>query len=456
MPIRRIQQDSSKVPRLTARPEIVALAVVLSLALGALLFFFSGTRVVAVQATRGKATEAVYATGTVEAENRMILKAKTSGRVAELFVREGDRVAKNTLLARIDAPEVHAELKRGKAALTAAAAAAAADSPQVAALKSEAATIQAELAQARSEHERMKKLFQEDAISKSELDRSTAHVRALQGTLSANLAQQRAMRTNLRANATGSAAQVEILQSRAADAEIRAPIDGIVLTRSIDVGHDVMPGQALFTFGSPVLIVDAMVDEADVGRIRTTKRPVRVEPEGALPTPEQTLGGAGQDPPSTAAVRFYAFRDEVFHGEVAEILADADRDRKTFHLKVRLLAPPEGLRSGMSAEMNIITRERQNVVVVPTEAESGGFVWVIDGSKAMRREVEVGVRDLSKVEVVSGINEGDVVVVEGHDKLEDGARVRVTYRPEPPRAQVRSRPEVPDGRGKQQVARRVN
>lgn len=439
------------------RPQVVAFAVLVSVAIALALFYFSSPRVVAVQAMRGKATEAVYATGTVEAENRMLLKAKTNGRVAELFVREGDRVVKGTVLARIDSPEATAELKRGKAALTAAAAAAAADSPQVAALKSEASSIQAELTQARTEHERLKKLFQEDAISKSELDRSAARVHALRGTLSANLAQQRATRTNLRANATGSAAQVEILASRAADAEIRAPIDGIVLTRSIDVGHDVIPGQALFTFGSPVLIVDAMVDESDVGRIRTMKRPIRIDSEGGLRTPEQDPGGGGTDPPSTAAVRFYAFRDEIFHGDVAEVLADADRDRKTFHVKVRLLAPPEGLRSGMSSEMNIITRERKNVVLIPTEAESGGFVWVVEDGRAMRREVEVGVRDLSKVEIVSGINEGDVVIVDGQEKLTDGSRVRVNWRPEPARAPLRSR-STPEARsvGKQQVARRSN
>lgn len=358
---------------------------------------------------RGKAVDAVYATGTVEADDRVHVKAKTSGSIAEILVKEGQAVKKGDLLARIDNPVVTFDLKRGQADLSAAAAQAGGNAPQIAALRAQADAIKADLATARADLGRTEALVKGGSIAEADLDRARARVTQLEGQLAANEAQQRALRIDLDANAQRQAAAVQSLASRVSDTEVRSPLDGVVLAKSIEIGEVVAINQTLFKVGDTrKLILEVSVDEADVARVHD---------------------GAGGKPASPAAVSLYAFPKEVFRGHVFDVLPDANRDRKAFLVKVRLDAPPAGLRSGMSAEVNIIAREEAGVLLAPSEAEADGSVWVVKGGRAHKQPVTIGIRDLLRVQVQSGLAEGDEVVVEGQDKLTEGARVKATLRP---------------------------
>lgn len=382
--------------------------------------------VVAMPVVRGVAIDAVYATGTVEAEDRAQIKAKTSGSLAEIFVKEGDRVKKGDLLARIDSPALAFDLKRGKVDLNAAAAQGGSSAPQLAALRAQAAGISADLGVARRDAARLEQLLATDAIAAVEVDRAKARVAQLEATLAANEAQQKALRIDLSANAARQAAQVQTLESRLADTEVRAPLDGVVLTKQVELGEVVTVNQTLFKVGDTSrLVLEVSVDEADVARVH--------EP-------------AGERPGSTVAVSLYAFPKEVFPGKVFEILPDANRERKSFLAKVRLDSPPEGLRSGMSGEVNVVVGRKEGVLLAPSEAEADGFVWLVDGRRVKKQPVKAGVRDLLRVEILDGLAEGALVVIEGQDKLQDGARVTVTRR-EPDRLQP-----VPEANGATQTS----
>lgn len=362
--------------------------------------------VVATPVVRGAAIDAVYATGTVEAEDRVQIKAKTSGSLAEILVKEGDRVKKGDLLARVDNPQLTFELKRGKVDLGAASAQGGKVAPQLEALKAQAKAIDADLSMARQDAERLSKLGESGAVAQADIDRSKARVAQLEATLSANEAQQRALRIDLSANTARQAAQVQTLESRLADAEVRAPMDGVVLTRQVELGEVVTVNQTLFKIGDTTrLVLEVSVDEADIARVH-----------------EPADGGSV----SRVAVSLYAFPKQVFPGAVFEILPDANRERKAFLVKVRLDAPPPGLRSGMSGEVNILVGRKEGVLLAPSESEAEGSVWLVDGGRAKKQAVKVGIRDLLRVELVEGAGEGALVVIEGQDKLTDGARVTVT------------------------------
>ncbi len=367
--------------------------------------------VTASPAARGKAIDAVYATGTVEAEERVSVKAKTSGSLAEVLVKEGDAVKKGDLLARIDNPVVTFDLKRGKADLSAASAQASKNAPQIEALRGQAKAISADLEQARLELGRVERLLQQNAVAQAEVDRAAARVRQLEGQISANEAQQRAARIDLDANAARQAAQVQSLASRVSDTEVRAPLDGIVLAKGIELGEVVAINQTLFKVGDTrSLVLEVSVDEADVSKVHD--------------------GHSDKQPASIAAVSLYAFPKQVFRGKVFDVFPDANRDRKAFLAKVRLDAPPEGMRSGMSAEVNIIAAEKEGALLIPSEAEADGAVWLVQGDRVTRRKVSIGIRDLLRLEVLEGLGEGDLVIVEGQDKVQEGKRVTVTVRPQ--------------------------
>ena len=358
---------------------------------------------------KGKAIDAIYATGTVEAEERVQVKAKTGGSVAEIFVTEGSIVKRGDLLARIDNPAVTFDLKRGKSDLNAASAQASSNAPQIDALKAQSRAIDAELSAANSDLARTKSLVESGSLASTELERINAKVLQLQAQMAANEAQRRALRIDLNAGAARASANVETLQARVSDTEIRAPLDGVVLTKTVELGEVVAVNQTLFKVGNTKsLVLEVSVDEADVGRVKD--------------------GEKG----SIAAVSLYAFSRQIFSGKVFEILPDADRVRKSFLAKIRLDKPPEGLRSGMSAEVNIVADEHEGVLLLPSEADLGGAVYRVEGGRAHRIPVTMGIRDLLRIEALGGVAEGDLLVVEGQDNIADGKRVDPTVKkPDP-------------------------
>lgn len=395
-------------PRRNVGYVVVAVAA-LGLASGATFKRFQPLPVVVTPVVRGKAVDAVYATGTVEAYDRVSVKAKANGSIAALLVKEGQAVKKGDLLARIDNPMVTFDLKRGQADLSAAAAQAGENAPQIAALRAQADAIGADLATVRADLARTESLVKSGSVAQAEVDRARSHVLQLEGQLAANQAQQRALRIDLNANAARQAAAVQSLGTRVSDTEVRSPLDGVVLAKSIEIGEVVALNQTLFKVGDTRdLILEVSVDEADVARVHD---------------------GSGAITPSTAAVSLYAFPREVFRGRVFEVFPDANRERKAFLVKVRLDKPPVGLRSGMSAEVNVIAREEDAVLLAPSEAEAEGSVWTVANGRAHRLPITVGIRDLLRLQILSGLAEGDSVIVEGQDKVTEGARVIATVRP---------------------------
>jgi RND family efflux transporter MFP subunit len=197
------------------------------------------------------------------------------------------------------------------------------------------------------------------------------------------------------------------LKERVSALQVRAPSDGVVLTRHVQRGELVSVGAPMFVVADTSnLNLQLWVDEADVARVSP---------------------GEHGSPGSKALVSLSAFPGPVFEGRVIEVLPDADRSKKAFLTKVRLDAPPRGLRSGMTAEVNIIVESMEGLLA-PSVAESNQSVWVAEQGRAVRRPVITGIRDPLNVQVASGLRAGDLVVVEGQADLTEGARLDVTFR----------------------------
>jgi HlyD family secretion protein len=231
----------------------------------------------------------------------------------------------------------------------------------------------------------------------------------LSANLAALLAEQSSAEIDLKSNTRRQAVQVKSLSARAKDTEVLAPLDGVVLSRRVELGEVVSLNQDLFTVGDVSrLILEVSVDEADVGRVHDGRDGLAA---------------------SLAAVSLYAFGSQVFSAKVFEVLPDANRERKAFLAKLVLDEPPRGLRSGMSAEVNIIASEKLNVLLGPSAGVQSGKAWVVRNNRAEQVEVQTGVRDLLRTEITAGMAEGEAVVIEGMDGLKPGARVQVTELP---------------------------
>ncbi len=359
--------------------------------------------VTTTQVVRGTAVDAVYATGTVEAQDRVLVKAKVAGAV-KLEVREGSVVKKGALLATIDSPTLRFDLQRGKADLWAASQQAGTTGPQQETLAAQAKVIEAQLKTATDDRDRLATLVGSGAATRADLDKAENAIAGLNAQLAANAAQRKSLSIDLSARAQGSSATVDSLAARLADAEVRSPLDGVVLSRSVEQGEYLILNAPIVKIGDvSTLILECSIDEADIGKVRLGEK---------------------------AAISLYAFPAKIWRGEVFEILPDADRTKKTFLTKVKLLELPEGLRSGMSAEINLVAEERPGTLLAPADAiDAGGNVWVVRAGRVQRVAVKTGVRDMLRVEIVSGLAEGDEIVVGGGEGLAEGARVLPTLKP---------------------------
>ncbi len=175
-------------------------------------------------------------------------------------------------------------------------------------------------------------------------------------------------------------------------------MDGVVLRRDGEIGEIAEAGQILFRVGVPKpLHVVAEVNEEDVPGV-----------------------AVGQ----TVLFRTETFPDRRLEGKVSEITPMGDVTAKTFRVKMAL-PDDTPLQPGMSVEANIISREKPDALLIPADALRGNAVFVVQDSRAVRREVSVGIRGTRTVEILSGLSEGERVVTPAATDLKDGARIRV-------------------------------
>lgn len=195
---------------------------------------------------------------------------------------------------------------------------------------------------------------------------------------------------------------IAVQLERIANYTILAPMDGVVLRRDGEIGEIAEAGQILFRVGVPrPLQVVAEVNEEDIPRVK--------------------LG-------QVVLFRTDAFPDRRLEGKISEITPMGDVTAKTFRIKAALPADTP-LKPGMSVEANIVTREKANALLVPTDAVQDNAVFVIDGNRARKRLVKADIRGTRAIEIVEGLKEGERVASPAPAGLRDGARLRIVTPP---------------------------
>ena len=325
---------------------IIAALVAAGLAGGAVWYVLAPTEVAVATPKRGDAADVVYATGVVEPRTWAKVTPLVRERIVELCNCEGEEVAADTVIARLDAREAQATL----------------------------AELEARMRLAREDMERLSVLVERNVASRQALDRAQSEV------------------AQLEASVAGQTARLESYV-------LRAPMDGVVLRQDGEVGEIAEPGDVLFWVGRPQpLLVVANVNEEDVPAVEPRQR---------------TL------------LRGDAFPDHTLEGTVDSVTPKGDPVTKTYRVRVALPADTP-LLIGMTVNVNIVTRVSENALLVPAASVNGNHVFVVDGrGRAQRRQIEAGIRGITDVEILGGLDEDARVVTPFPEGLSDGARVRV-------------------------------
>lgn len=238
------------------------------------------------------------------------------------------------------------------------------------------AEAEAALVEIRTQYERSKELIESNAISRSVLDQQAAQVNAAE-------------------------ARVAAARAVLADHTLRAPFAGRVGLRRVSVGSLVTPGTVITTLDH---IREMNLDFA---------------------VPESYLAAIAKG--QSVAARSVAFPGEVFQGVVDSIDARVDPVTRTVTVRARLANPDGRLRPGMFMTVLLEKNPREALVVPEIALVPEGdskFVFVTDGDSVLRREVEVGTRLPGLVEIVSGLEAGEEIVVEGTQSLRHGSTIR--------------------------------
>lgn len=233
---------------------------------------------------------------------------------------------------------------------------------------------------ARSNFERTQQLVAQQFLSPAELDRTRIEWQAAQAAMK-------------RAEATRNYSQLV------------APADGVVLRRDGERGQFIPAGQTVYTLACCApLRVSAEVDEEDIARVQV-----------GMPV----------------VMRGDALPGRVYDGTVAEITPKGDPVARSYRVRIRFqdaeamdVLGKTGVRSGMTMDANLIVGRHEGALLVPTRALRGLQVWVLADGRARPRELTLGVKGSDRTEVLTGLAEGERVIVSPTDKLRDGGPAR--------------------------------
>ncbi|HKY33094.1 MAG TPA: efflux RND transporter periplasmic adaptor subunit [Candidatus Polarisedimenticolia bacterium] len=338
--------------------------------------------------TRENLARVVLATGKIEPLTKVELKSRASGVVERLVVDVADLVEPGQVVAELDKSILEARVREARGSFEAARA------------ELEKAEIEAEPTEfeyARKDLERTKELFAQQLVSNADMDESEKNFRLSSSRHQAARSRLAVARAQLiRAQAELDRAEEELRNSR-----IVSPVAGIVLSRDVEVGNAVASVVSAASGGTQIMTI------ADVSRMHVTGE-----------VPESDVGRIEVGMPARIGVE--SFRDQTFSGRVSRIAPlGRERDNITsFQVEVIIENDTRLLRTGMTANAEIILEEHEGTLVIPEAAivygESGETsVEVPDPESETGRKkvaIKTGISNGVRTEVLEGLSEKDLVV----------------------------------------------
>ncbi|MGD2294650.1 MAG: efflux RND transporter periplasmic adaptor subunit [Candidatus Aminicenantes bacterium] len=325
---------------------------------------FGAAPVKVYEAKRQKVSEKLFYTGQIEAWKEISITPEIGGKIAAIYVEEGDRVQEGQLLAELDTRAIRLQLDQAKAGV---------------------AVAEANYKDAKRNMDRMERLSEEKAVSEQQYEKIKLAFEAAEAQL-----QQAKAALNLANH------QLEV-------ALMKAPFSGVIAAKSVEVGDVINP-----LMGGP-----GVLTLVDFYRIKV-----------AIDVSHQDIVRIKKGQP--VLINVSAIPNTTFKGRVTVVNLAADPMSKKFRVEVMVNNPNLILRPNTFGEVTFEVETHENALAVPQDAVlRNQFVFIAKGNTAERREVVLGLQNSNLVEIVSGLEEGELVIVEGNYGLEDGSQVEI-------------------------------
>ncbi len=377
----------------------------------------------------GAGVTILNATGYIVAAHKIELASKVSGRVAWIGVEKGDRVKQGQTLVRLEDEEFRARVTEAEGQLNSLKA-------QLAALENgsrpeEKARSQADLEQVRADLEnarvslnRTRALVEDGIMSKQALDDAQARYDAQVARFASYEKTHALVRTgprreeidSMRAQVKQAEGTLAFAQTQLENTVISAPISGVILERNVERGEFVTTG-----FASDRGAKGYVVSMADLNDLQVE-----------LDINQNDFARLGSRQP--AVVTTDAYPDRKYQGEIEEISPEANRQKATVQVKVKVINPDQFLRPEMNASAAFYSTEKPGqanqtsaakpLITIPAAAVRDGAVFIVVDGKAVRRQVQVASTSQQGVTISNGLIGGEDLIVNPPADLKDGRKVR--------------------------------
>lgn len=364
---------------------------------------------------QGTLTTYTSIVGEAEAFREVELIPRLQEEVEKINVQIGDTVKKGDILLELNSDDSEIELKQAEASLAAAEANLqealnGTREEEIIQLKADLKSAKSDLEIAETNYERYKELYEKEFISKQTFEEYLNKYIVAQSSYesdkqSLKIAESGSTAEELKslqaqvdqAEASLSSAKLELSRTR-----VKAPIAGVISALGIEIGEKTTTASSILTISQLDKIkIKAYVSQKIVNKLKV----------------------------DDSVVLYFSAIDDIFTAKIQSISPVADETKKSFPVEIIVDNPAHLIKAGMYAEINLKTNQVNGELVIPQSAviEEDGekYVYIINNNKAVKLKIETGVSSQEEIVVLSGLDEGDMIVYTGAEYLKDGSSVKI-------------------------------
>jgi HlyD family secretion protein len=361
----------------------------------------------------GQIDNSLSVIGNVEASKEVSVHPKLSGKIESLYVSKGDVVEKGQKLVQLDQSDILNSVKQSLASLQSAQANVSQSKERqemdITQAQQNVENAQRAYNDAKVNSDRMKTLYDEEAISMQQYEQAESSLK--QAESSVKVAQENLTTAKsdvnlktLQASVNQAQVGLDVVRSQLADTLVEAPISGVIATLDPDEGEYVSPQAALMTIiQTNPLLVKANITEEQLPLVQ----------EG-----------------NTFTVLIQSIGESV-QGKVTFISPITEQQSRSYPIEITVEEVPDTMKPGMVAKILLSQKEvQEEQIVIPIKAvipsEGKYYVFVVDGERALKREVSIGKENSESVVITNGLSAGEQIIVKGQLTLKDNTLVRIT------------------------------
>lgn len=373
------------------------------------------------KAAKGDIAEYVEETGTLKPEDETVIYSTAAGRAAVVAKEAGETVKAGELLLEID-NDLHLQIKAMQAQKLSVAAKyeeakGSAEADEIRKLSAKVRASEAAYEEAKGAADNNKALFEAGAVSldtlKSSITKLAAAEAALEADRSSLAAAEKGASDNVRkqyeAQLTEINAKIEQLEKKAEEMVVRSPIDGLIIASEVKEGNIVQMGSKLFEIGgSKGLYLESDVLIEDIAGVKQ---------DSSVIIENEDLG-----------IKDMKGKVRKIHPKAFSKMSELGIEQKRVKVEIALDNAPEGLRPGYDMTVKIITRSKQDVLLISDKAifeyQGKDYVFAKENNIAVLRAVEKGIESNEQVEIMKGLKEGEEVILSPDEALKEGTKLK--------------------------------